>query len=217
MKLKNILVSASFAAASIAAPLASAAAMVGVIGFGDGLETVNHGTTTIVQGLTSIDMFNGAGQSTVAPCLGDFSVLGCPTTGQATDFAFGAGDQLVFTAGQFSFHFTLVPIAAPTGVPLSCTPLGPAQQCSDKWTFNGIGYVHDNTNTFNDTLVLISFALTGNCIDINSDNQCDSTWGGTYASTITATGQTRLVPEPGTLALVGLAIAAAGFGRRKMR
>jgi hypothetical protein len=215
MRIKQLCASAAFAAAAATAPMASGAAMTGFIGFGDGLESVQNLPNQIVQGLTTIDMFNGANQSLVGPCLGDFSSLGCPTTGQATDFTFGAADQIVFTAGSFVFHFTLVPTAGPNGVPLSCTPLGTAQQCSDKWTFDGTGYVHDNSNAFDDTLILISFALTGNCIDSNKDNLCDSNWGGTYASSITATGQLRQVPEPGTLALAGLALAGLGFARRR--
>ncbi|HSV18853.1 MAG TPA: PEP-CTERM sorting domain-containing protein [Casimicrobiaceae bacterium] len=204
----------ALAAAWVLSP-AQAAPMTGLIGFGDGLQTTLALPTTIVNGLTTIDMFNQPGASTVGPCLGDFASLGCPTTGQATDFSFGNGDQIVFTAGSFVFHFLTVPNAPPVGEPLVCVPRGTVQQCSDKWTFNGVGYVHDTTNTFTDTLVLISFALTGNCIDSNNDNACDSNWGGNYASTITATGQTLEVPEPASMALIGLGLLALGATRRR--
>jgi hypothetical protein len=217
MKLKSVKMFLGAMAASCILSPVQAAPLTGVIGFGDGLEHVLNLPGAIVNGLTSIDMFNGANQSLVGPCLGDFASLGCPTTGQATDFSFGAGDQLVFTAGSFEFHFTLVPTVGPNGVPLSCTALGASQQCTDKWTFDGVGYVHDNNNAFDDTLILISFALTGNCIDSNKDNLCDSNWGGNYASAITATGQVRQVPEPGTLALLGLALAGVGYARRRIR
>lgn len=189
--------------------------MTGGIGFADGLQNNMGLPTAVVVGLTTFDPF---GPSAVAPCSGDFSVLGCPTSGTAFSFSFGTPDTLVFTAGQFDFHVTLVPSPPPpTTSPLSCVPTGIAgiQQCTDKFNFNGTGYVHDNTNTFQDTIILIGWSLTGNCIDSNGDNQCDSNWVATYATTITATGQVRQVPEPGTLALLGLGLAGVGFGLRR--
>jgi hypothetical protein len=168
----------------------------------------------VVVGLTSIDVF---APSAVAPCSGGFAALGCPTTGTAFDFTFGAGDQIVFTAGTFVFHVTLVPSPPPASVtPLGCVPqAGGGQQCTDKFNFNGTGYVHDTSAAFDDTLILIGWSLTGNCIDSDSDNLCDSNWVGTYAATITATGITRQVPEPTGIALLGLGLAALGFARRR--
>ena len=145
---------------------------------------------------------------------GDFAVIGCPTTGIAHDFVFGPQDTIVFSAGTFDFHLTLVPLGGALGrtdQALSCT--GPL--CSDKTTFNALGYVHDNSNGFTDTLILIGFALDGKCIDSTGDGLCDSNWGGTYAATIVATGQPRLVPEPATLALLGLSFLGAAVVRRR--
>src|SRR5690349_1529251 len=78
---------AALAAACILAPAAQAAPITGTIGFGDGLESVQNLPNMVVQGLTTINMFNQPGASLVAPCLGGFATLGCPTTGQATDFS----------------------------------------------------------------------------------------------------------------------------------
>lgn len=202
---------ATAAAACVMAP-AQAAPIVGTIGFADGLETVQNLPDKIVQGLNHIDMFNQAGASLVAPCIGGFAVVGCPTTGQATDFSFQSGTQLVFTAGTFQFFFTLVPTAPPVGVPLTCDTNG---LCTDKWTFNGTGYVHDTSGHFDDTVALISFSLTGNCNDTNGDHLCDTGWGGTYASTINTTGQAFQVPEPGGMALIGVGLLAVGLARRR--
>lgn len=215
MSIRKALAAASLITACVA-PTAHGAAITGGIGFGDGLETNMGLPTAIVVGLTSIDVFT---PTIAAPCTGGFASLGCPTGGTAFDFSFSAADQIVFSAGSFDFHVTLVPSPPPASTTaLACVPTGGGQQqCTDKFNFNGFGYVHDNSNTFQDTLILIGWSLTGNCIDSNGDSLCDSNWVATYAATITATGLVREVPEPTSLALIGLGLAGLGFARRRTR
>src|SRR5689334_12160796 len=155
MGIKKFLAAASLVTACVA-PAAHGAAITGGIGFGDGLMNNMGLPTAVVVGMTSFQPF---GPSAVAPCTGGFASLGCPTTGTAFSFSFGAGDQLVFTAGSFDFHVTLVPAPPPSSItPLGCVPSGSGQQqCTDKFNFNGAGYVHDNSNTFEDTLILIGW------------------------------------------------------------
>ena len=53
--------------------------------------------------------------------------------------------------------------------------------------------------------------------DANGDNMCDANghFGGNYGVTIIATGQLRLVPEPGTLALLGITFLGVAAARRR--
>jgi len=218
MKIRQVFAAASLLASVAVTPSAFAGPMTGTIGFGDGLLTNLGLPTAIVAGLTS---FNPGATATVAPCTGDFGGLGCPTSGSAFSFSFGAGDQLVFTAGTFVFHVNLTPFPPPTTItPLACEdppPPGGAQLCTDKEDFNGVGFVHDTSNTFADTVILISWALTGNCLDTNGDSLCDANWGATYSATITATGLVAQIPEPGSVALLGLGLIALGAHLRRRR
>jgi hypothetical protein len=211
MRFKQILAVALLA---LTAPLAQAAFITGSVGFGDGLSNNMGAPDAVVVGLTTFIPIT----TSVGPCTGDFA--GCSTTGSASAFTFGGGTQQVFAEGNYTFDFSIVPTAFPPSsiVPLSCDPVFPgstAQLCTDKFNFNGRGFVHDSTGTYDDTLVLISFALTGNCLDRNGDNLCDSNWAATYAAVATAVGTPALLPEPGSLALIGVALAGVGFARRR--
>jgi len=215
MKIKQILAVALVSLGSMFGTSAALAGpMSGLTGFGDGLEGTLATPTAVVAGINFFDAFNGAGQSTMGPCLGDFSAISpCPQAGTAVnDFVFGAQNTLAFTGGGFDFYVTLVGINQ-VDTPLSCNAL--THLCSDGTTFVATGYVHDQSGTFVDTLALFQFALSGDCLDTDGDNKCNGSYGGNYGVTIIATGQPRLVPEPGTLALLGLTFLGAAVARRR--
>jgi len=213
MKIKQILAATLVAGSLFGASGVQATAITGVTGFGDGLENTLTLPGAVVAGIPFFDAFNQVGGSTVAPCSGGFASIGCPTTGTVVnDFVFGAQNTLVFTAGTFDFFITLAGINQ-VDTPLTCSNI--TKLCSDATTFAATGYVHDNSNTFVDTLALFQFGLTGDCLDINGDNKCDSSWGGNYGVTIIATGQARQIPEPGTLALLGITFLGVAAARRR--
>jgi len=211
MRFKQVLAAALLA---LAAPLSHAAFITGSVGFGDGLSNNMGAPDAVVVGLTTFNPIT----TVVGPCNGDFA--GCSGAGSAFSFTFGGGDQVVFSEDQYTFHVLVVPTLFPPSstTPLDCDPVFPgstAQLCTDKFNFNGRGFVHDSTGTFDDSLILVSWALTGNCLDRNGDSLCDSNWAATYSAVVTAVGGPALVPEPGSLALLGASLVGFALTRRR--
>jgi len=66
---------------------------------------------------------------------------------------------------------------------------------------------------FSDTVFTGSLALTGSCVSTGG-GVCTSDLSASYTYSLSATG-TNTNPEPGTLLLLGAALAGLGFVRRK--
>lgn len=211
MQIKQMLTAVSLAAAAVVSPLANAGAITGAITFADGITNPNHGAMDIVASLTTFSqgaMSFATGCITFTPC----NVL--TPNGFTYSFAGGPG-QLVYQTGTFTFYvdsFSLIAMQPP----FACTPSpGGGQQCQDHLTFNGTGYVHDSSGTYADTIIGLGFGVNGGCTDSDGDGKCDSNWTASYDTTITANGVLRQIPEPTTLALIGLGIAGLGLSRRR--
>jgi len=208
MKLGRLFSTAVAALALSAA--ANAQPIVGGISFSDGFDNLPTApTTTIVSAFGFVDV---GGLHLAQNCTGAFT--GCPAAGVfANNFTVGS-PGVYFTYGGFTF--TVTNVAAPVATPLTCDIIA-TDQCSDGLRFTAAGVV--TGNGFDPTLFLLSWTATGNCTQpANAVTPiCGSNITGSWAASITATGRVIQIPEPGTLALLGLGLSALGFSRRKKK
>jgi hypothetical protein len=213
MKLKTLLAAALMSLGMFAVGSAQAVGIVGSIGFSDGLEAASLGqTVNIVSQLTQVDDSPGP-NDTASGCTGTFLSEATCTPGlgnYAFDFSLLSVPQLVYSIDGFTFTINSYNLPF-TRNPLVCN----SGLCGDQLLFTGIGTV--TGNGYDPSIFLINWSATGNCKQAASGgNLCGSDIVGTWNVTITAIGP-RQVPEPGTLALMGLGLALLGFSTRRRK
>ncbi|MEO5732834.1 MAG: PEP-CTERM sorting domain-containing protein [Rubrivivax sp.] len=208
MKL-NILSTGIALALALTAGSAMAAPINGTASLAGFFQNVSSSNNRIVSDLNFIDLINTAGAALVGGTTGDFAPNGNGTASDFTISPFVPGMIYAFNG----FSFTVQSINSLVRTPLSCGTTG----CNDTLTFDIFGTV--TKAGFDSTLFSGAWSGNGSCNQNgNSGNCTNGTKSASWSVSLSAAGMPAVVPEPGSLALVGVALAGFGVAaRRKTR